>query len=234
MASLGQLFFLGSRLLLVPHQRLCGLLFCPGFSGTTFVSLGSQLLWVLHTFVCYRALLSRPLWDSLLRARFIRVNSTLFSRSLGLCDFDAPLDSVALTSLIECISRALAIAASRLLWETFCFIRVPTSLCPSSSLACFCLSVLASLGHLIFFWDPASLGPSQQIVCFCFSVLAYLGQLIIFMRPGFSRSLPIPCVLFAFLSWLLQDSFCFFRIPASLGPSTLLVCFCFSVLASLG
>ena len=39
---------------------------------------------------------------------------------------------------------------------------------------------------------------------------------------------------FAFLSWLLRDSSSFVRAPASLDPSSYLLCSCFFVLASLG
>ena len=79
---------------------------------------------------------------------------------------------------------------------------------------------------------PASLGPSPTLVCFCFSVLASLGQPLFRYGPGFSGSLPPYCVINC--PGFSGTAFCSIRVPASLGPSPTLVCFCFSVLASLG
>ena len=96
-------------------------LYCPGFSGTAFGCLVSLLLWVPPQPLCASAFLSRLLWDSFSRVLAYLGPFPFFLEMHGLGDFDAPLDSVALISLFECISRALAAAASRLLWELlFC------------------------------------------------------------------------------------------------------------------
>ena len=122
LTSLGQLLFCwvpgfsGSLPIIV---FLC--LTVPASLGQLLVLLGSRLLWVPPQPLCASAFLSRLLWDSFLRALAYLGPFPSFLEMHGLGDFDAPLDSVALISLIECISRALAAAASRLLWELlFC------------------------------------------------------------------------------------------------------------------
>ena len=123
LASLGQHFvLLGSRLLWVPPHPLC---------SSAFVS---WLLWDSLRFVrdpaslgpppLLCALLSRLLWDNIYGTSFSRVLAYLgpfpsFLEIHGLGDFDAPLDSVALVSLIECISRALAGIAWTSLGQSF-------------------------------------------------------------------------------------------------------------------
>ena len=93
----------------------------PASLGQLLVLLGSRLLWVPPQPLCASAFLSRLLWDSFSRVLAYLGPFPSFLEMHGLGDFDAPLDSVALISLIECISRALAAAASRLLWELlFC------------------------------------------------------------------------------------------------------------------
>ena len=58
---------------------------------------------------------------------------------------------------------------------------------------------------------------------------------VCFVRVPASLSHSPPLVFaFVFRSWLLRDSSSFVRIPGSLGPSSTLVCFCFSVLAFQG
>ena len=122
LASLGQLLFCwvpgfsGSLPIIV---FLCFTV--PASLGQLLVLLGSRLLWVPPQPLCASAFLSRLLWDSFSRVLAYLGPFPSFLEMHGLGDFDAPLDSVALISLIECISRALAAAASRLLWELlFC------------------------------------------------------------------------------------------------------------------
>ena len=79
------------------------------------------------------------------------------------------------------------------LWDSFSFVRVPYSLGPSSSLVCFCVTLLAALGKLF----------------------VLLGTRLLWVPPN-------PLSAFAFLPWLFWDSFCFLRVPASLDPSHLL------------
>ena len=94
-----------------------------------------------------------------------------------------------------------------------------------------------------------------------FPVLASLGQRFVLLWSRLPWVPPHRLCSSAFVSWLLCDSLCFFRdpasrirlpycvlycpdfsgtafssvrVPASLGPSPTLVCFCFSVPASLG
>ena len=113
---------LGSRLLWVPPHYCVFLCFTvPASLGQLLVLLGSLLLWVPPQPLCASDFLSRLLWDSFARVLAYLGPFPSFFEMHGLGDFDAPLDSVALISLFECISRALAAAASRLLWELlFC------------------------------------------------------------------------------------------------------------------
>ena len=102
---------LGTRLLWVPPPLLCALLsrllwdsilfclgpgfsgslpnpcvlllFCPGFSGTAFVLLGSRLLWVPPLIVFFNVLLSRLLWDSF--SRVLANSSTDFPSKQSHC-----------------------------------------------------------------------------------------------------------------------------------------------------
>ena len=150
-APLGASVLLGSRLLWVPTQPLCASAFLswhiwdsfcfyrvpaslgpspllcflcftvPASLGQLLVLLGSRLLWVPPQPLCASAFLSRLLWDSFSRVLAYLGPFPSFLEMHGLGDFDAQLDSVALISLIECISRALAAAASRLLWELLFF-----------------------------------------------------------------------------------------------------------------
>ena len=83
---------------------------------------------------------------------------------------------------------------------------------------------------LCFVRDPASLGPSPLIVCF--TVPASLGQHFVLFGSRLLWVHPQPLCASSFLTWLLLDSLCFVRDPASLGPSPLIVCF--TVPASLG
>ena len=123
-----------------------------------------------------------------------------FLEMLGLGDFDAPLDSVTLISLIECISRALTVAASRLLWDNFRFLGVPSSRGPSPSLV-FAFAFLSW-----FLWDSSTFF-RVLLQPFCGLILC----------PGLSGA-----------------TFYSVRVQAFLSPSPPLVCFCFSVLVSLG
>ena len=59
------------------------LLFCPGFSGTAFVLLGSRLLWVPPLIVFFYVLLSRLLWDSF--SRVLANSSTDFPYKQSHC-----------------------------------------------------------------------------------------------------------------------------------------------------
>ena len=79
---------------------------------------------------------------------------------------------------------------SWLLWDSFCFVRVPASLGPSP-LLCFFVLYCPGFSGTAFssFRVPASLGPSPTLVRFCFSVPASLGQF--FAGPGLSGSLPL-------------------------------------------
>ena len=117
------------------------LLFCPGFSGTAFVLLGTRLLWVPPPLLC--ALLSRLLWDSILFCL-----GPGFSGSL-------PNPCVLLLFCPGFSGTAFVLLGTRLLWVP------PPLLC-------------ALLSRLL--WD---------------SILFCLG-------PGFSGSLPNPCVLLLF------------------------------------
>ena len=148
------LFFFGSRLLWVaPHHLcafaflswllwdslyclrvpdslglfnpLCALLFCLGFSGTTFVLLCSRLLLVPPRPLCAFAFLSWLLWDS-----FYCLS---VPASLG------PLNP--LCALLFCVGFS---------GTTFVLLGSRASLSPSPPLVCFCFSVLASLGQLLF------------------------------------------------------------------------------------
>ena len=100
---------------------------------------------------------------------------------------------MALISIIECISRALNVAASGLLWDSFSFVRFPASICPS-----------------------------QPLVCFCFSIVASLGQFLVLSGTRLLWFPLHPLSDFAFLSWRLRDCFGFLSVPASLGPSPLM------------
>ena len=97
------------------------LLSCPGFSGIALVFLGSRLLWVPPPY-CVLLYLTVPV--SLGQSLWILTYLDPFPSFLemhGLGDFVASLESVAFRSLVECITRALAFAASRLFWELlFC------------------------------------------------------------------------------------------------------------------
>ena len=130
------------------HNPCVLLLFCPGFSGTAFVLLGTRLLWVPPPLLC--ALLSPLLWDSILFCL-----GPGFSGSL-------PNPCVLLLFCPGFSRTAFVLLGTRLLWvpPPYCLLY-----CPGFSGTAFC-SV----------WVPASLGPSPTLVCFFFSVLASLGQ----------------------------------------------------------
>ena len=115
---------------------------------------------------------------------------------------------------------------------SFCFVRVPASLGPSIRFLWFCFSVLASLLPFCIVSLPASLVP-PLIVCFCALLSLLLWDKILFCQgPGLSGSHQ-PLCAFGLLSWLLWDSFCVIRVPHSLVPSPLIVCFvCFCALLS--
>ena len=140
-------------------------------------------------------------------------------RSTCCCCLPAPLGASVLlgSRLLWVPPHPLCVSALLpwLIWGSFCFVRDPASLdllpppycvlyCPGFSGTAFCSDRV-----------PASLGTSPFIVCF--NVLTSLGQHFILLGSGFSESLPIPCFLLLF--WLLWDSFCFVRDPATLGPS---------------
>ena len=180
------------------------LLFCPGFSGTAFVLLGTRLLWVPPPLLC--ALLSRLLWDSLC---FVRDPASLGPSPLIVC-FTVPAS----------LGQHFVLFGSRLLWVP------PQPLCASSFLSWLLWD------SLCFVRDPASLGPSPLIVCF--TIPASLGQHFVLLVSRLLWVPPQRLCYSAFLSWLLWDSFCFVRVPDSLGPSSYCVLLCFNVPASLG
>ena len=121
--------------------------FFPGFSGTAFssVRLPTSLGPSQHL-VCFCALLSRLLWDNHLRVLAYLFAFPFILEMHGLGDFDAALDSVALISLIECISMELLLLPPGS-FGSFCFVRVPAFLGPSPPIVCFC----ALLSRLV--WD---------------------------------------------------------------------------------
>ena len=172
--------------------------------------------------VCFCALMSRLLWDSHLRVLKYKDSFPSFLEMPGLGDSDAPLDSVALISLIEYISRALTVAASQLLWETFCFVRVPASLGPSPLMVCFC----ALMSRLL--WESYLQVLKYKVSFPSFLEMPGLGDFdapldsvaLISLIKYISRALTVAA------SQLLWETFCFVRVPASLGPSPLMVCFC--------
>ena len=99
-----------------PLNLLCALLFCAGFSGIAFVLLGSRLLWVPPPYIgllCF-AILASP--GRSFAGLSFRGSFPSFLEMNGMGDFDALLDSVKLISLVECISSALTVVASRLFW----------------------------------------------------------------------------------------------------------------------
>ena len=214
---------LGSRLLWVCLHTLCGLLFCPGFSGSAYCSdRVPASLSPSPLFVCFCALLSRLLWDSLLRVLAYPGHFPSFLEMHGLGDFDATLDSVAMISLFDYISIALTVAASRLLWESFCFVRVPASLGRSPLISCFCalmsrllcdsiLWVLNYTGSFGSFLEMPGLGDFDAPL----DIVA-LKSLIKYI----SRALAVAA------SRIIWESFCFVRVPVSLCPSPLIVSFC--------
>ena len=122
--SFGSFCFVRVPASLGPTNPCVLLVFCPGFSGIAFVLLGSLILWfpppycVFCVFLCFTVPAS--LGQSSLILTYLDPFPSFFEMH-GLVDFDAPLDSGAFISLVECITRALAFAASRLLWELlFC------------------------------------------------------------------------------------------------------------------
>ena len=180
------------------------LLFCPGFSGTAFVLLGTRLLWVPPPLLC--ALLSRLLWDSILFCLGPGFSGSLPNPCVLLLfcpGFSGTAFVLLGTRLLWVPPPLLCALLSRLLWDSLCFVR-----------------------------DPASLGPSPLIVCF--TVPASLGQHFVLFGSRLLWVPPQPLCASSFLSWLLWDSFCFVRFPASLGPSPYRVLLCFTVSASLG
>ena len=94
---------------------------------------------------------------------------------------------------------------SWLLWDRFCFVRVPASLGPSPLL---CFFVLYCPG-------------------FSGTAFVLLGSRLLWVPPHY-------CVFVLYCPGFSGTAFGSFRVPASLGPSPTLVCFWFSVPASLG
>ena len=143
--------------------------------------------------VCFCALLSRLVWDSLYGSWLIRRGpSPIFSRFM-----------------------MWLISIHRLtVWHWYHSLN-------ASSWCC----LPAPLGASVFFRVPASLVPASPVVWFCFSVLASLGQHLVLLGSRFLWVPHNPFCAFAFLSWLLWDSFWFVSDLVSLGPSTLLCAF---------
>ena len=154
------------------------LLFCRGTSGTAFALLGTRLLWVPPPLLC--ALLSWFLCDTFC---FVRDPNSLGPSPLIVCfTVLASLGHhfVLLGSRILWVPPQTLCASaflSWLLWDSFCFVRVPASLVPSPLLCFFVLYCPGFSGTaFISFRVPASPGPSPTLVCFCFSVVATFGQ----------------------------------------------------------
>ena len=171
-----------------------------------FFLLGSRLLWVPPHPLCASAFLSWLLWDSLC---FVRDPASLGPSPLIVC----------LTVPVS-LGQHFVLLGSRLLWVP------PQTLCASAFLSWLLWD------SLCFVRDPASPGPSFLIVCF--TVPASLGQHFVLFGSRLLWVPPQPLCASSFLSWLLWDSFCFVRFPASLGPSPYRVLLCFTVPASLG
>ena len=197
-----------------------------------FVLLGSRLLWVPPHHWCASAFLSWLLWDSLC---FVKDPASLGPSSI-IVRFTFPAS----------LGERFVLLGSRLLWippqplcvctylswlfcDSFCFVRFSASLVPSPLLCSFVL------------------------YCPDFSGTVFRGPwLILVPSPLFSRCMVWVILMHRLTAWpwyhslnasqehlLLMppgsfESFCSVRIPASLAPSPSLVCFCFSVLASLG
>ena len=158
-----------------------------------------------HFIVCFCALLSRHLRDSLLRVLAYLGPFLSFLEMNCLGDFEAPLDSVALLSVIECIARALAVDAS------------------------------GSFGRASFFLGSLPLWvPPQPLCLLLFFCPDFSGTALVLLRSRLLGIHPHPLCAFAFLSWLLLDSFCVLRIPASQGPSPFIVFLGFTLPASQG
>ena len=129
---------LDSRLLWV-RLLSCAVCFSTCLFGTAFcfVRVPASLCPSPRLSVCFCALLSRLLWDSLFWVLAYPGHFPSFLEMHGLGDFDATLHSVVLISLIDYILIALTVAASRLHWESFCFVRVPAPLGRSPLISCF-------------------------------------------------------------------------------------------------
>ena len=96
----------------------------------------------------------------------------------GFGDFDAPLNSGAFISLVECITRALTLGASRLFWE------LPRH--PLCDFAFLSGLLWDSFGFLRFL---ASLGPSALLRAFVPYCPGFSGT--VFVDPDLSGSLPV-------------------------------------------
>ena len=202
--------FCGSRFLWVPSHALCAFGFlswllwdsfywfrvpaslglCPSLVCSCFsrlVSLGQLLVSLGPGFS----------WTAICRFWLIRVPFTLFPEMHGLRDFDAALDSVALISLINYISRVLAVARSgyfgrasvlsgfRPLWAPPLFLSAFVFFCPGLSGTAFVL-----LGNR-FFWILPSIVRfcvllSQLVWDSFLRVLAYPGPFPFFSQDGWS------------------------------------------------
>ena len=176
----------------------------PASLGQHFVLLGSRLLWVPPQPLCASAFLSWLLWDSLC---FVRDPASLGPSPLIVC-----------LTVPASLGQHFVLLGSRLLWVP------PQPLCASAFLSWLLWD------SLCFVRDPASLGPSHLIVCF--TVPASLGQHFVLFGTRLLWVPPPYCLLYC--PGFSGTAFCSVWVPASLGPSPTLVCFCFFVLASLG
>ena len=230
--------------------------FCPGFSGTAFSSASLPTsLGPSQPLVWFCALLSRLLWDSHLRVLAYLVAFPSFLEMHGLGDFDAALDSVALISLIECISMELLLLPPGS-FGSFCFVRVPAFLGPSPTNVCFCALLsrlvwdslygswlirrgpspifsrfmmwLISMHRLtVWHWYHSLNAPSWCCLPDPLGASVFLGSRLLWFPPT-------RCVNLLFCPGSSGAAFSSIRFPVSLGSSQSLLCFCFSVLSSLG
>ena len=190
--------FLASRFLWSLPTPCVLLLFCPGFSGTDFFGLESRLLSVSAHLLCALAFLAWFLWDSFwflwvpdslglpFAGSGLSVSFHSFPEMHGLRDFGAALDSVALISLINYISRVLAVATSGYfgrasLLSGFRHLRAPPIFL--SAFAFFCPGLSGTAFVLLgsrFFW----ILPSIVRFCVLLSQLVWDSFLRVLAHPG--------------------------------------------------
>ena len=118
---------------------------------------------------------------------------------------------------------AFVLLGTRLLW-------VPPPFC-----VFLCFTVPASLGqHLVLLGSRLLWVPPQPLFASAFLSWLLWDSLFFVREPASLNPSPLLCFIVLYCPGFSGTAFSSFRVPASLGRSPTLVCFCFFVVAPLG